>query len=285
MCGFPRLGAALTLLVFLPGIIEQGAPAYTAATGQTQEPFLGRWLLLTAAMFAISAVAVRGSTGAGTPGYAAARLATTRLPIGWIPVSAMPTSSASLAAQSIPTDAHRNHGPIVREDSSRTQPVSIPVTGRVEFGDAAATTLQAARGPAQHPPRITAEADVAVGKQHRLPAAGAGQRLEHVTMQRGRPAAARESRPRWRTGRHPSAGTPRSTSRATKRPGPQPKSIVGPYAESEHRVVEHAVGMMPAQPAAHRQLTQPTVVVTHPTPLAVQRPVVEIAQHVRAPPP
>ena len=51
----PTLGTALTLLVFLPGIIEQGAPAYHAATGQTQELFLGRWLLLTAAMFAVSA--------------------------------------------------------------------------------------------------------------------------------------------------------------------------------------------------------------------------------------
>jgi hypothetical protein len=51
----PALGAGLTLLVFLPGIIEQGAPTYAAATGQTQEPFLGRWLLLTAAMFAASA--------------------------------------------------------------------------------------------------------------------------------------------------------------------------------------------------------------------------------------
>lgn len=52
----PAMGAALTLLVFLPGIIEQGAPPYAAATGQTQEPFLARWLLLTAAMFAVSAV-------------------------------------------------------------------------------------------------------------------------------------------------------------------------------------------------------------------------------------
>ena len=52
----PALGAGLTLLMFLPGIIEQGAPTYGAATGQTQEPFLGRWLLLTAAMFAASAV-------------------------------------------------------------------------------------------------------------------------------------------------------------------------------------------------------------------------------------
>jgi hypothetical protein len=51
----PALGAGLTLLVFLPGIIKQGASTYSAATGQTQDPFLGRWLLLTAAMFAASA--------------------------------------------------------------------------------------------------------------------------------------------------------------------------------------------------------------------------------------
>jgi hypothetical protein len=53
----PAMGAALTLIVFLPGIIKQGAPTYFAALGQTQDPFLGRWLLLTAAMFAVSAVA------------------------------------------------------------------------------------------------------------------------------------------------------------------------------------------------------------------------------------
>jgi hypothetical protein len=52
----PLLASALTFLVFLPDIIEQGAPTYQAATGQTQEPFLGRWLLLTAAMFGASAV-------------------------------------------------------------------------------------------------------------------------------------------------------------------------------------------------------------------------------------
>ena len=52
----PALGAGLTLLIFLPGIIEQGGPTYLAATGQTQQPFLGRWLLLTAAMFAVSAL-------------------------------------------------------------------------------------------------------------------------------------------------------------------------------------------------------------------------------------
>lgn len=51
----PALGAGLTLLVFLPGIIKQGAATYSAATGQTQDPYLGRWLLLTGAMFGVSA--------------------------------------------------------------------------------------------------------------------------------------------------------------------------------------------------------------------------------------
>lgn len=53
----PLLASGLTLLVFLPGIIEQGGPDYLAATGQTQEGFLGRWLLLTAGMFGVSALA------------------------------------------------------------------------------------------------------------------------------------------------------------------------------------------------------------------------------------
>ncbi|KUH97316.1 hypothetical protein [Mycobacterium sp. IS-3022] len=51
----PALGSGLTLLLFLPGIVEQGEPTVLAASGQTQDPFLGRWLLLTAAMFGASA--------------------------------------------------------------------------------------------------------------------------------------------------------------------------------------------------------------------------------------
>jgi len=47
----PTLAAALLLLMFLPGIIEQGAPTYRAATGLTQAPYLSRWLLLTAAFY------------------------------------------------------------------------------------------------------------------------------------------------------------------------------------------------------------------------------------------
>lgn len=51
----PTLATALTFVLFLPGIIEQGAFSYHAATGLTQEPFLNRWLLLTAAFYLTSA--------------------------------------------------------------------------------------------------------------------------------------------------------------------------------------------------------------------------------------
>lgn len=53
----PALGAGLLFLVFFPAIIRQGHETYEAATGRTQQPYLGRWLLLVAAMFAVSAVA------------------------------------------------------------------------------------------------------------------------------------------------------------------------------------------------------------------------------------
>ncbi|KAA0924591.1 MULTISPECIES: hypothetical protein [Rhodococcus] len=53
----PALGAALTFLMFFPGILSQGAQSYRAATGLTQEPFLGRWLALTAVLFTVSAAA------------------------------------------------------------------------------------------------------------------------------------------------------------------------------------------------------------------------------------
>ena len=53
----PALGSGLTLLMFWPGIVQQGSATYSAATGQTQQPFLGRWLLLTAIMFSVSALA------------------------------------------------------------------------------------------------------------------------------------------------------------------------------------------------------------------------------------
>lgn len=53
----PVLGTGLTFLMFFPGLIKQGASTYHNATGLTQDPFLHRWLLLVAAMFATSALA------------------------------------------------------------------------------------------------------------------------------------------------------------------------------------------------------------------------------------
>jgi hypothetical protein len=52
----PALGTGLLFLLFFPGIIRQGQATYLGATGQDQQPYLSRWLLLTAAMFAASAV-------------------------------------------------------------------------------------------------------------------------------------------------------------------------------------------------------------------------------------
>jgi hypothetical protein len=51
----PTMAAGLMLLLFFPGIIEQGAVTYRNATGLTQAPFLHRWLLLVAAAYLISA--------------------------------------------------------------------------------------------------------------------------------------------------------------------------------------------------------------------------------------
>jgi hypothetical protein len=53
----PVMASGLLFLMFLPGIIEQGKGTYHNATGLTQAPFLDRWILITAALFGVSAVA------------------------------------------------------------------------------------------------------------------------------------------------------------------------------------------------------------------------------------
>jgi hypothetical protein len=53
----PTLAAGLSLLLFFPGIVQQGQFSYSAATGQNQQPFFGRWLLLVAALYGLSALA------------------------------------------------------------------------------------------------------------------------------------------------------------------------------------------------------------------------------------
>lgn len=52
----PLLGTGLLLLLFFPGIIQQGKGAYLRATGLTQAPYLDRWLVLSGSMFLLSAV-------------------------------------------------------------------------------------------------------------------------------------------------------------------------------------------------------------------------------------
>ena len=52
----PLLGAGLTFLLFLPGIIRQGEPALVTASGLDATPVAGRWLLLVAAMVVASAL-------------------------------------------------------------------------------------------------------------------------------------------------------------------------------------------------------------------------------------
>lgn len=52
----PVLGAGLSLIMFLPGIIRQGTATAVAASGLGQEPFRERWLWLVAALFAVSFV-------------------------------------------------------------------------------------------------------------------------------------------------------------------------------------------------------------------------------------
>lgn len=60
----PVLGCGLMFLLFFPGIVRQGQATYLAATGQSQEPFLGRWLLLSGLMFGLSATLYATRVGA-----------------------------------------------------------------------------------------------------------------------------------------------------------------------------------------------------------------------------
>ena len=52
----PTLATGLSLLLFFPGIIQQGQSSYFTATGQDQQPFYGRWLLLVAALYGLSSL-------------------------------------------------------------------------------------------------------------------------------------------------------------------------------------------------------------------------------------
>ena len=59
----PALISGLLLLVFLPAISGKGEPSFTRVSGLTYDGYLARWLLITAALFAVSGALylVRGS--------------------------------------------------------------------------------------------------------------------------------------------------------------------------------------------------------------------------------
>jgi hypothetical protein len=55
----PALLSGLLLLVFFPAISGKGEPSFQRTSGLTYDGYLARWLLITAALFAISAVVYR----------------------------------------------------------------------------------------------------------------------------------------------------------------------------------------------------------------------------------
>ncbi|MGY0007798.1 hypothetical protein [Micromonospora sp. I033] len=52
----PALGAGLLFLVYLPGILGLGGDTYASATGLAPRAMLGRWLAVSGALFAASAL-------------------------------------------------------------------------------------------------------------------------------------------------------------------------------------------------------------------------------------
>jgi hypothetical protein len=68
----PALLSGLLLLVFFPAIADKGEPSFTRVSGLTYDGYLARWLLITAALFAISGAAyllrTQPTSSAGTGG-------------------------------------------------------------------------------------------------------------------------------------------------------------------------------------------------------------------------
>jgi hypothetical protein len=60
LLNFVRVPAALSvllLLVWAPSVLRRSEGVYAAKTGLSQQPYLGRWLAVTAVLFAASALA------------------------------------------------------------------------------------------------------------------------------------------------------------------------------------------------------------------------------------
>jgi hypothetical protein len=142
------------------------------------------------------------------------------------------------------------------------------------------TTLEQLGGPSEDAKRITTQPDIAVGKEHRLPAAGTGQGFKNVPTKNGRPIATRD----------PDGGlgliNPQRRDTSSNEFGHQtsrtaPQVDCRTLAQRQYGPVEIAVGMPAAKPFPHREVSDFTVVVADPTPLTAQCPVVEVPQHLQ----
>ena len=149
-----------------------------------------------------------------------------------------------------------------------------------ELDDAMPTTLEQLGRPSEDAKRVTTQPDIAVGEQHRLPAAGTGQGFENVPTKYRRPAAARHPDGRRRLIDSQRRNTPSNElSHQTSRTATQVDCRT--LAQRQHGEIEVAVGMPAAKPFPHREVSNFTVVVADPTPLTAQSPVVEIPQHLQ----
>ena len=131
----PALGAALTFLMFLPGIIRQGEPVVVGQTGLDQSPFLGRWLLLVAAMAAVSALVYGGAPAHQT---VSSRWLTASASSAWALSHRRGRGSSAHG-----TTSHTANGSQIRSTSALDSPVRSATT---TAASAASTSSAAARG-------------------------------------------------------------------------------------------------------------------------------------------
>jgi hypothetical protein len=98
----PALLSALLLLVFLPLIFTFGTNSFIQSTGDAPPSYLTRWLLATAAMFAISAVvyglSVARATRRGPMAPPSVLPAPTSQPVQSVPDSSAPAGPQVVAA-------------------------------------------------------------------------------------------------------------------------------------------------------------------------------------------
>ena len=147
-----------------------------------------------------------------------------------------PVAVGAAQARAAPPSRHSASAPAQRPRDRRPVPARGAHPGgaapeHLGRGSVSTSTVPPAaeqpRRPAQQPQRVAADPDVAVGEQHVVPAALAGQRAEHVAAHHRRPPAPAVLAARRRRGRRPAPAARGAANAATSRPGPQPRSTPG----------------------------------------------------------